>query len=49
VFTALAVSFGTLAYFVLELFGFPRVSMIVVNLFGWSVFNILMAYVIRSR
>jgi hypothetical protein len=50
VLTALAVAFSTLAYFVLELFGFPRLSMIVVNLFGWSVFNILMAYVvIRAR
>jgi hypothetical protein len=48
--TALAVAFGTLAYFVLELLGFPRLSMIVVNLFGWSAFNLLMIYVIvRSR
>jgi hypothetical protein len=48
--TALAVAFGTLAYFVLELFGLPRLSMVVVNLFGWSVFNLLMIYVIiRSR
>jgi uncharacterized membrane protein len=50
VLTALAVAFGTLTYFVLELFGFPRMSMVVVNLFGWSVFNLLMTYVIvRSR
>lgn len=50
VLTALAVAFGTLVYFVLELFGFPRLSMIVVNLFGWSIFNLLMIYVIiRSR
>lgn len=50
VLTALALVFGTLAYFFLELFGFPRLSMIAVNLFGWSVFNILMAYIIiRSR
>jgi hypothetical protein len=49
-FTALAVAFGTLTYFVLELLGFPRLSMIAVNLFGWSVFNLLMIYVIiRSR
>ena len=50
VLTALAVAFGTLSYFVLELFGFPQLSMIVVNLLGWSVFNLLMIYVIiRSR
>ncbi len=50
VLTALAVACGTLAYFVLELFGFPRLSMVVVNLFGWSVFNLMMIYVvIRSR
>jgi hypothetical protein len=48
--TALAVAFATLGYYVLELFGFPRLSMIVVNLFGWSVFNLLLIYVIiRSR
>ena len=50
VLTALAVAFGSLAYFVLELLGFPRLSMVVVNLFGWSVFNLMMVYVvIRSR
>jgi hypothetical protein len=50
VLTAAIVAFGTLGYFLLELFGFPRLSMMVVNLFGWSVFNLLMIYVIiRSR
>ena len=49
-FDALAIAFGTLTYFVMELLGFPRLSMIVVNLFGWSIFNLLMIYVItRSR
>jgi hypothetical protein len=50
VITAIAVAIFTLGYFFLELFGFPRLSMLVVNLFGWSVFNLQMVYVIiRSR
>jgi hypothetical protein len=50
VITATAVAFVTLGYFFLELFGFPRLSMLAVNLFGWSVFNLQMVYVIlRSR
>jgi hypothetical protein len=50
VITAIAVASGTLGYFILELFGFPRLSMLAVNLFGWSVFNLLMLYVlVRSR
>jgi len=50
VITATAVAFCTLGYFFLELFGFPRLSMLAVNLFGWSVFNLLMVYVMnRSR
>jgi hypothetical protein len=50
VITAIAVAIFTLGYFFLELFGFPRLSMLAVNLFGWSVFNLLMVYVIiRSR
>jgi hypothetical protein len=50
VITAIAVAFCTLGYFFLELFGFPRLSMLAVNLFGWSVFNLLVLYVIvRSR
>ncbi len=48
--TAIAVAAGTLGYFFLELAGFPRLSMLVVNLFGCSVFNLSMLYVIiRSR
>jgi hypothetical protein len=48
--TAITIAFGTLVYFFLELFGLPRLSMIVVNLFGWSIFNLLLLYVIiRSR
>jgi hypothetical protein len=50
VITAIAVAACTLGYFFLELFGFPRLSMVAVNLFGWSVFNLSMLYVIiRSR
>jgi hypothetical protein len=50
VITAIAVASCTLGYFLLELFGFPRLSMLAVNLLGWSVFNLLMLYVIiRSR
>jgi hypothetical protein len=48
--TAAIVAFATLAYFLLELSGFPRLSMLAVNLFGWSIFNLQMLYVIiRSR
>jgi hypothetical protein len=50
VITATAVALLTLGYFFLELFGFPRLSMVAVNLFGWSVFNLSLLYVIiRSR
>jgi hypothetical protein len=50
VITAITVAACTLGYFSLELFGFPRLSMLAVNLFGWSVFNLLILYVIvRSR
>jgi hypothetical protein len=48
--TGVIVVFATLGYFFLELSGYPRLSMIVVNLFGWSVFNLLLLYVVyRSR
>lgn len=48
--TASIVALCTLAYFFLELLGFPRLSMLAVNLLGWSVFNLGMLYVIiRSR
>ena len=50
VITAIVVAAGTLGYFFLELSGFPRLSMLAVNLFGCSVFNLSMLYVIiRSR
>ena len=48
--TGIIVGFCTLAYFFLELLGFPHVSMLWVNLLGWSVFNVQMLFVIlRSR
>ncbi len=48
--TAIVVAACTLGYFFLELLGLPRLSMVAVNLFGWSVFNLSMLYVIfRSR
>lgn len=45
--TAIIVAAGTLGYFFLELTGFPRVSMLWVNLVGWSVFNLQVILVIR--
>jgi hypothetical protein len=48
--TGIIVGFCTLTYFFLELLGFPHVSMLWVNLLGWSVFNVQMLFVIlRSR
>jgi hypothetical protein len=48
--TAIIVACCTLAYFFLELLGFPRLSMLWVNLLAWSVFNVQMLFVIfRSR
>src|SRR5689334_24878728 len=46
VITAVAVAFGTLAYFILELFGYPRLSALWVNLAGWSLFNVQLIYVL---
>lgn len=48
--TAIIVSFGTLICFILELFAYPRLSALWVNLVGWSLFNVQMLYVLfRSR
>jgi uncharacterized membrane protein len=48
--TAIVVAFCTSSYFVLELFGFPRLSVLWINLLGSSVFNLQVLYVIlRSR
>jgi hypothetical protein len=45
--TAIIIALGTLGYFFLELTGFPRVSMLWINVIGWSVFNLQMILVIR--
>jgi hypothetical protein len=48
--TAIVAAFGTLTCFILELFGYPRVSALWVNLVGWTVFNAQMLYVLfRAR
>jgi hypothetical protein len=48
--TGVVLAFSTLAYFCLERLGYPQLSMIVVNLYGWSVFTILMLWVLyRAR
>jgi hypothetical protein len=38
--TAILVSAGTLVWFFFELAGFPKLSMLWINLVGWSVFNL---------
>lgn len=48
--TGVILAFSTLGYFSLERLGYPQLSMIVVNLYGWSVFTILMLWVLyRAR
>src|SRR5262249_24565617 len=48
--TAIIVALCTLSYFFLELMGFPRLSMLWVNILGWSIFNAQILFVIlRSR
>jgi hypothetical protein len=48
--TAAIVAAGTVARFIAELAGAPRLSMLWVSLFGWSVFNLQFVFVIlRSR
>jgi hypothetical protein len=48
--TAILITAGTLAWFFFELNGFPRISMLWVNLVAWSVFNAQMLFVVfRSR
>jgi hypothetical protein len=50
VITGLVLAALTLGYFFLEMFGLPRLSMIWVNLVGWSIFNLQMLFVVlRSR
>jgi hypothetical protein len=48
--TAVIVAGVTIAYFVAELAGAPKLSMLWVNLLGWSVFNLQFLFVVlRSR
>ena len=48
--TAVIVAFCTLGYFFMELLGFPRLSMLWVNLLGWSAFNLQELFVVfRSQ
>ncbi|HEX3835832.1 MAG TPA: hypothetical protein VHW25_02635 [Steroidobacteraceae bacterium] len=48
--TGVILAFSTLGYFCLERLGYPPLSMIVVNLYGWSVFTVLMLWVLyRAR
>jgi hypothetical protein len=44
--TALVVAMGSLAYFCLELLGFPRLSIVWVSIVGWSTFNLQLLFVI---
>lgn len=45
--TAIIVAACTLGYFFLELAGFPRVSMLWINLVGWGAFNLQLILIVR--
>lgn len=48
--TAVIVAAGTLAWFIAELMGFPHLSMLWVNIVGWSAFNLQILFLVfRSR
>jgi len=48
--TGVIMAFSTLGYFCLEMLGYARLSIIVVNLYGWAVFTVLMLWVLyRAR
>jgi hypothetical protein len=48
--TAVMVAAGTLAWFIFELYGAERISMLWVNLVGWSLFNLqVLLVILRSR
>jgi len=44
--TAIIIAFCTLAYFILELLGFSHVSMLWVNVLSWSIFNVLVLFIV---
>lgn len=46
--TGVLLAFGTTGYFCLEQLGYPHLSVIIVNLCGWSIFLILMLWVRSS-
>jgi hypothetical protein len=46
--TAVILATGTLVWFLLELAGYPKLSMLWVNIVGWSVFNLQMLMVVFS-
>jgi hypothetical protein len=48
--TGVILAFSTLGYFCMERLGYPQLSMIWVNLYGWSLFTVLMLSVLyRAR
>jgi hypothetical protein len=48
--TGMILAFSTLGYFCLERVGLPPLSMITVNLYGWSIFTMLILWVLyRAR
>jgi uncharacterized membrane protein len=48
--TGLILAFSTLGYYCLERLGYPHLSMIAVNLYGWGIFTALMLWVLhRAR
>jgi|SRR3954464_9066951 hypothetical protein len=46
--TAIIMAAGTLVWFFLELAGYPKLSMLWVNIAGWSIFNLQMLMVVFS-
>ncbi len=46
--TAIVMAAGTLIWFFFELAGYPKLSMLWVNIAGWSIFNLQMLMVIFS-
>jgi hypothetical protein len=48
--TGIILAFSSLGYFCLERLGYPQLSMIVINLYGWAVFTLLILWVLyRAR
>jgi hypothetical protein len=47
--SGIILAFSSVGYFCLERLGYPQLSMIVVNLYGWAVFTILVLWVLYRR